>query len=1413
VLAVSYLPAMERLSQEAFSVLINADEDSSLKSWSRFGGYGEIRQYLGFRVDDTDSDNDISFLHIIEKDNTTKDAEMLRACLFSITHVFRLGNNGGGVDSTISFSHLATTIHESNFPDETRTLSEIIVQKLFLDRRDKLKRTINDIIAVMKPVIGATEDIGVVNRMVEIMNNDIVLNYMYSAVNEASKRSKDTTGISDVTFVLLVIIHGLVSTYFCKLDSNSPRDLVSVFPETRNFVDLITPDDCPYTRWQTCNANMRELFSGQSIPDILNQLNDQNHVNDLLTAKFTISEKVQTQLGIRLYSFPLMQQPNPWISLLTIDDEWDITVFYLLFLNAISMSTVHQQEINWQYWVKNNLPTLHSVRNMTHRQKIMQVLIDADFIASVCLHFAHANAFAFYTSNYLTVLDAICGSKGPKDINSTVTTRSLEKLIRPTASIRNVSDAEFVNIDEGVLSYLPKIVHAIYASQNLYSWIGFTWFDPNVTDPSVIFSELAGYPNAPKSPALNRLPLCTDWLTPADYYDQSATEAWITNGRLLSKLIVSNKINTTAFLCLAANALVEHDYSWTMFVVEFIQQWQADTIDTAAEYKVLVERVMQEAVILTKSNQNSVLNEDGLQELLGQYFSPQFMNTNSDIDIYELSCDLMTIITRTVYDASKEKWLVPIIKDADYQLQGIHALPDRNNVHRPLTERYPEWWMVRTVDNKKTKDSPTETVSYALQHTRLWSNRRSDKITSLVHNVMNNTYKNETLKEFLSWINDNSRVVMIPKLKTVLLWGRQLWELVKSTATKNLMTLINTLNICIQDKSNVLKDKTVFYTGRYIVKMLDFCGGYANDIPDVSVLTETMKNLDTMIRVLPESMAQLVFEDEQLNVADILWQALSTTMSTESEKSTITIQKRKESGKQEVKKNEVDDFVVLGHFVMPGFGYVITVHKSKWIKCIPKQLFASSDMLEEFIQQSTTSSAEKLFLELCKTEIVLATPNQRIQTTFPYVVETSLELYHRQVEISSANVHERDKIPPDEPSRLLLLRYLNRDIPEEDTLTENSEVMKSNMLHTLFERLYVVYNSNLPATVDFLKAFYYISRPVDLKVKMIGIDSNSGNGDLSFLIFNDYGLQTLLLLAVCILIERTKKAHRLHWLTAPTTSTTGTATGNLPSFHAAETIFTNAKRFMSLYHKTKHIQVFIGSQFMENDTTSFVTNFILHNAEQNQDETPLLVMCAYGTETFPVSSLVNAIFKLCIVLRVQLNVIFGLRYVEADMSRLGFKTLFATGGVDETTTKLAEIATTKNLTAELYAWTVMQDFGWISTTQAQSVMEYAEKTCKARVNPPSPNLASLLLQAFTTPESFDETLQRRTGIILDAEILRLERLLDDYGLVWKSAVSSCKRKIRNLTLSNVDTIISLFDENDNDFTKIKLQLDAKGVKV
>ena len=94
----------------------------------------------------------------------------------------------------------------------------------------------------------------------------------------------------------------------------------------------------------------------------------------------------------------------------------------------------------------------------------------------------------------------------------------------------------------------------------------------------------------------------------------------------------------------------------------------------------------------------------------------------------------------------------------------------------------------------------------------------------------------------------------------------------------------------------------------------------------------------------------------------------------------------------------------------------------------------------------------------------------------------------------------------------------------------------------------------------------------------------------------------------------------------------------------------------------------------------------------------------------------------------------------------------------------------------------------------------------------SQNLPSLLLQAFTEQE-YDEILQRRTGIILDAEILRLDRLLNDYDVLWQSTINSSKRKIRNLALSNVDTIISLFDETDTDFTQISLQLDAKPISI
>lgn len=154
--------------------------------------------------------------------------------------------------------------------------------------------------------------------------------------------------------------------------------------------------------------------------------------------------------------------------------------------------------------------------------------------------------------------------------------------------------------------------------------------------------------------------------------------------------MVANNIKPTAFLILAANAIVEHKYTWMRFLVEFIQQWQSETLDTAAEYKVLVERVLKEALVLTNNDMKVVLDANDLHRLLGAYLSAENMTTNRDMDISELGCDIITLITRIVYDSSKEKWLVPIIKDFDYSASGIHALPDRRDGTRPCTERYPE---------------------------------------------------------------------------------------------------------------------------------------------------------------------------------------------------------------------------------------------------------------------------------------------------------------------------------------------------------------------------------------------------------------------------------------------------------------------------------------------------------------------------------------------------------------------------------------------------------------------------------------------------------------------------------------------------------------------------------------------------
>lgn len=258
-----------------------------------------------------------------------------------------------------------------------------------------------------------------------------------------------------------------------------------------------------------------------------------------------------------------------------------------------------------------------------------------------------------------------------------------------------------------------------------------------------------------------------------------------------------------------------------------------------------------------------------------------------------------------------------------------------------------------------TTNLTDSTVSYALQHTRLWSNTTTDRITSVVHNVLNNTYKNDVLREMMTWVNDNSRVLTVPKLKSVLLWGLELWTLVQSYAHNHLMTLINTLNICVQDRSNMLKDRYVFYTGRYVVKTIELCYNFTNQIARGDILTETMKNLNTVVKILPESMKQLAYNDEKLDVTDILWQALSTVASTEFDSRESTSQKAEV--KKSTQHTAVQPEVILEHFIMPGFGYVITVHKSKWIKCIPLQVFVPKEAIDAYINKPETTSAQKLF--------------------------------------------------------------------------------------------------------------------------------------------------------------------------------------------------------------------------------------------------------------------------------------------------------------------------------------------------------------------------------------------------------------------------------------------------------------------
>lgn len=135
-------------------------------------------------------------------------------------------------------------------------------------------------------------------------------------------------------------------------------------------------------------------------------------------------------------------------------NSWDIIGFYLIFLNYLSKSVDGRQQpaIDWQYWTQNNLPTLYALKNVENRERIKQVLVSRTFVESVCVHFAHSDAFEFYTSKHLAALDAMCGSKGPKAAGeSTATTHVLQKINRPTATITNVADSQFINIDVGGL--------------------------------------------------------------------------------------------------------------------------------------------------------------------------------------------------------------------------------------------------------------------------------------------------------------------------------------------------------------------------------------------------------------------------------------------------------------------------------------------------------------------------------------------------------------------------------------------------------------------------------------------------------------------------------------------------------------------------------------------------------------------------------------------------------------------------------------------------------------------------------------------------------------------------------------------------------------------------------------------------